>query len=304
MYRIKVIYNPRANRGRNPRDITELREIARTLGASEWIHTEYPGHAILLAAQAAREGYQRVVSIGGDGTLHEIVNGLLQIPDQERPQLGIVPMGSGNDFVVGVGATSNIRRAIEHVFDDAHIRRIDAGFVRFGDGAKHYWCNMLGIGFDAAVTLQSQHINWLRGQAMYFLAAVRTIIENYDAPEMIMELDGSPLRQRVQMLTIGNGTREGGGFITTPDAQVDDGRLDYAMFQPVSRAMMVRLIPEVMRGTHGRFHQVRMGKIVVLKLQADRPLLIHADGEMLARYSDNVTVVEVGIVPGALTLVS
>lgn len=304
MYRIKVIYNPSANRGRNSHDITKLREMAQPLGASEWVHTEYPGHAIKLAAQAASEGYQRVVSVGGDGTLSEIVNGLMQVPDRERPQLGVVPIGSGNDFVVGIGATTNTRRALEHVFDDGNIRRIDAGTVRLGDGIVHYWCNVLGIGFDAAVTLQSQRINWLRGQAMYFLAAVRTIIENYDSPEMSMEIDGSPLRQRVQMLTIGNGIREGGGFITTPDASVDDGKLDYAMFQPVSRAMMVRLIPEVMRGTHGRFRQVRMGKITALKLKADRPLLMHADGEMLAVYSDRVTSVEVGIVPGALALVS
>ena len=304
MYRIKVIYNPQANHGMITRVVDGLRAKSRTLGEAVWSKTEFRGQAVSLARQAAADGYQRIVAIGGDGTLHEIVNGLMQVPAQHRPQLGIVPLGSGNDFVIGVGVTANPAQALQHAFDNTAVRVIDIGTVRINGGEVQYWCNALGIGFDAAVNLQSRRIKWLRGQAMYFVAAVRTIIANYDAPQLTMESDGRSHQQRVQMLTIGNGTREGGGFITTPEARVDDGLLDYAMFQPMSRAMMLRLIPEVMRGTHGRFRQVRMGRVKSLSLRSDRPLLIHADGEVMADHEDNVRSVEVGIVPATLTLIS
>jgi diacylglycerol kinase family enzyme len=119
-----------------------------------------------------------------------------------------------------------------------------------------------------------------------------------------MEIDGVQRVQSSQMLTIGNGPREGGGFITTPSAKVDDGLLDYVIFDPVSRAMMVRLIPEVMRGTHGRAKQVHMGTFKTMQLMSEQPMLIHTDGELVAVDSDNVRKLEVSVVPAALQLVS
>lgn len=324
MYKTLVIYNPKANRGRNVFIAKELREYVASLVKSlaengerhsvDWITTTHPGHATELAMQACLlqpepsepHNAVRLVSMGGDGTLHEIINGLLKCPMETRPQLGIVPTGSGNDFVEGIGAARDVHLAMRNIFNGNAPHPIDIGYLRIQGGEPHYWCNVLGIGFDAAVTLQSQRINWLRGQAMYFLAAVRTIIENYDAPNLEIDMDGTRFAQRVQMLTIGNGKREGGGFITTPSARVDDGLLDFAMFRPMSRPMMVRLIPEVMQGTHGRFKQVRMGQLkrVFIHADADSRLLVHADGEMMVQNEEDIHDIEVGIIPGAVQLIS
>jgi diacylglycerol kinase (ATP) len=316
MFKTLIIYNPKANRGRNLLIANELQEYIKSPNMRDtevaWVSTQYPKHATELAAQSVHNGCHRVVSMGGDGTLHEITNGLMQIPAEHRPQLGIVPMGSGNDFVMGIKSTVHInpkepRTALENVLrqTQGETRAIDIGYISLGDQPRQYWCNALGIGFDAAVTLHSLRINWLRGQAMYFLATVRTIIENYDAPLLDMNIDGIILSQRVQMLTIGNGTREGGGFITTPAGRPDDGMLNYAMFEPMSRLMMVRLIPEVMQGTHGKFRQVRMGTMKRMQVRTDprSRLLVHADGEMVVRYEDAITNLEVGVIPGALSLV-
>jgi diacylglycerol kinase (ATP) len=303
-HKVLVIFNPEANRGRNLRMAEDMHEQIAHRGGVEWISTDAPGHATRLAAQAANEGFGCVVAIGGDGTVHEVVNGLMQITAGSRPQLGIVPVGSGNDFVRGAATTSNPNQALEHVFNNGKTVSIDIGLLRM-DGQKDcYWLNVLGIGFDAAVTLQSQRMRHLHGKMMYFMAAIRTIIENYNAPGMSMDIDGEQFTQRVLMLTIGNGTREGGGFITTPDSRIDDGLLDFCMFQPVSRLMMVRLIPEVMRGTHTRFHQVRMGRLKRMNLHADQPLLIHTDGEVMAKYGDNMRTIEVGVCPGAICLIA
>jgi YegS/Rv2252/BmrU family lipid kinase len=303
-YKVRAIYNPQANRTRNTALVETLRKLTSQLGGADWVRTVNPGHATELAARSAREGYGCVISVGGDGTLHEIVNGLMQIEPDRRPALGIIPIGSGNDYVRGSAATLAPAKAIEHVFDGGPGRVVDVGYTRINGGERKYWINVLGIGFDAAVTLHSNRISRLHGKAMYFTAALRTIVASYDAPAIEMEIDGRRITQRVQMLTIGNGPREGGGFITTPASKVDDGLLDYAMFEPVSRAMMVRLIPEVMRGTHGRFKQVSMGTFIGMSLKADRSLLIHTDGEMVALAQDDAREVEVGVIPAALKLVS
>ena len=302
MLKVRVIFNPRANRGRNAEIAYELKQLTDQLGGADWVMTDAPGHATQLATEAGQLGYERVVAMGGDGTVHEVVNGLMQIDAPVRPALGILPVGSGNDFVRGIGVTAQYTEALQLAFRADHLRAIDIAYTHLGTNPRRYWVNALGIGFDAAVTLQSQRINSLRGFSMYFLAAVRTIIENYEAPMMYIDIDGMTLAHPVQMLTIGNGTREGGGFITTPESKVDDGWLNYALFSPVSRPMMIRLIPEVMRGTHGRFHQVRMGTLKSMRLRADRALLVHTDGEMVATYADNVCELELGVVPGAIKL--
>lgn len=304
MRRIKVIYNPKANRGRNAQLAEALHRLTDKLGGADWTTTEHPGHASELAQTAAQAGYERVISMGGDGTLHEILNGLMRVERDMRPALAIVPVGSGNDFIRGVSVKLSPARALEHAFENGGEKPIDIGYMRLNDQPARYWGNVLGIGFDAAVTQQSKRMNRLGGKLMYFVAAVRTIIENYNAMAFEMEIDGVKLLQRSQMLTVGNGPREGGGFITTPEAKVDDGLLDYVMFDPVSRPVMVRLIPEVMQGRHARARQVHMGTFKVMRLSADRPLLMHTDGELIAVEPDNIRTVEIGVVPAALRFVS
>jgi YegS/Rv2252/BmrU family lipid kinase len=307
MRRVKVIFNPKANRGHNGSIAAILRQYTQETqrsGYTDWAQTDRAGHAAELALAAAQQGYGCVVAVGGDGTVHEVINGLMQCEAAQRPALGIVPIGSGNDLVRGAAMTAEPIRALEHAFGDDHLQAMDVGYIRLASQPTVYWANVVGIGFDAAVTRQSQRMRRIRGQAMYFIAAVRTIIENYDAPALSLRIDDMALSQHVQMLTVGNGTREGGGFVTTPSARINDGRLDYALFSPVSRAMMVRLIPEVMRGTHGRFSVVRMGTFKTMQLEADRPLLVHSDGEMLTEVADNVRTLEIGVMPSALRLVS
>jgi diacylglycerol kinase (ATP) len=303
MRKIKVIFNPQANRGRNLQLAEELHQLTNKLGGADWVVTEHPGHAIDLAAQAARAGYERVISVGGDGTIQEIINGLMCVEMAARPALAIVPVGSGNDFIRGVTIKPTPAQAIERAFESRHAKAIDIGRMRLNDGPTRYWINVVGIGFDAAVTKQSKHTR-VTGKMMYFVSAVRTIIANYNALTFEMELDGEVRHQRSQMLTIGNGTREGGGFITNPGAKVDDGLLDFVVFEPVSRAVMVRMIPEVMRGTHGKVKKiVHMGTFKTMKLVSEQPMPIHTDGELAAIEADNIHKLEVQIVPAALKLV-
>jgi diacylglycerol kinase family enzyme len=229
----------------------------------------------------------------------------MQFPPETRPALGILPIGSGNDFVRGALRTNYRTNVLDTLLGSKNLKSVDIAYVTVNGGARRYVCNVVGIGFDAAVTMHSIKMKRLQGRAMYMAAVFRTLVNDFDSPEMEIAMDSRPvITQRVMMLTVGNGTREGGGFITTPDARIDDGHLDYAMIGPVSRKMILRLIPEVMRGTHGRFKQVNTGTLKLAHVRAQKPVLVHADGEMLSTYADNVREVEIGVVAGGIRIVT
>jgi diacylglycerol kinase family enzyme len=138
---------------------------------------------------------------------------------------------------------------------------------------------------------------------MYLWAVIQTIVRNHNAPRMQIVTDEETIDEEVLLLALCNGPREGGGFFVAPDAKPDDGLLHYAMIKRVSRPMMFRLIPEVMKGTHGRFKSVRLGHFRRMKLTSESPIPIHTDGEMFAGLTSQVREIEVEILPGALQVI-
>ena len=300
-HNVKMILNPNADLGRAWRQGADLRPIVEQYGGADWSGTVYPSHAIELARQAAEEGYQLVISVGGDGTVHEVINGLMQVPAEQRPRLGIVPMGSGNDFAHTVGVDLRPAYALQQIFNGKP-RRIDVGRLEDGSGRVEYWNNALGIGFDATVTIRSRRFTYLHGFLIYFIAVLQTILLNHDAPRMHITTDRESWTDELLMLVLCNGSREGGGFQVAPQAVPDDGEHDYVCIGHVSRPMMLRLLPEVMKGTHGRFPQVRMGKLTRMELNSESPLTIHVDGEIYAGFGMDVRQLKVELIPGAVEL--
>jgi YegS/Rv2252/BmrU family lipid kinase len=302
MKRVKLVFNPHADRGRAWSLASSLKAIIAGRSEFDWAATEYPGHATALARQAAADGFEIVAAVGGDGTVHEIVNGLMTLPAERRPTLAAVPVGSGNDFCHNTGIPTDTEQAMQRILSGAP-RAVDIGRISDGAGRTEYWDNTLGIGFDATVTIYSYQITRLQGFAMYLWAVVQTIARNHDAPRMQIQTDSETFDEEVLMLTVCNGPREGGGFRVAPAAVSDDGILDFAMITKVSRAMMFRLIPEVMNGTHGRFRQVRLGRCRRLELTAEHPVTIHADGEIFAGFTSNVSRLTIDVLPGALNVI-
>jgi diacylglycerol kinase (ATP) len=298
-----LIFNPMADRGRSGQQASDLRAMVDEMGGADWQGTEYPAHATEIAAQAALHGYQTLVALGGDGTVHEIVNGLMKIETTHRPRLGIVPMGSGNDFAGGAGITmNNLQEAMRRVFTGTP-KSVDIARITDGMGRTEYFDNTLGIGFDAAINIRSRSIQGLQGFMMYLTATLLTIARNFDAPHMKVTYDGGTLDQPLLMLTVGNGPREGGGFMTTPAAKVDDGLLDFVYIRPVSKVRMLQLVPKVMNGTHVKEKEVKIAQTTHLVVDADRALPIHSDGELFAPYEADVRHVEITLVPGAVQVI-
>jgi diacylglycerol kinase (ATP) len=300
--KVKLIFNSTADMGQAWRIANDLRPIVADYGLADWSGTVYPTHATELACQAGEQGYDMVIAIGGDGTVHEVVNGLMQVPEKKRPIFGIVPVGSGNDFAHSIGLPTKPDIALVHALRGKP-QPVDLGLLSDETGRKEYFDNTLGIGFDAVVTIRSHKLPVVRGFLMYLTAVIQTIILNFNPTQLHVETDTETWDMSTLMLTLCNGPREGGGFLVAPKACNDDGLLEYASIRKVSRLMMFRLVPEVMKGTHGRFKQVRTGTFHKMTLSSDRALYIHADGEIYTGFSTDIRKLSLEVVPGAIQVV-
>jgi len=302
--KVKLILNPMADMGRAWKTANELRPIAQEFkGELTWSGTVYPTHAIELARQAAEEGYDMVIAMGGDGTAHEVMNGLMQVPAEKRPVMAVVPIGSGNDFAYSIGMTQKSSHALAHALSSDNIQPVDIGLMTDEHGRQEYFDNTLGIGFDAVVTIRSHKLPIVKGFLMYLTAVIQTIILNHNPMTMRIETEAGTWEVKLLMLTLCNGPREGGGFMLAPDAKNNDGKMETVAVTKVSRGTMFRLVPEFMKGTHMRFKQVRMGEFKKLTLTSDLPLYIHADGEVFTSFGSNLKKVSFEILPQALRVV-
>ena len=302
--KVKLILNPVADMGRAWKIANDLRPVAQEFkGEISWSGTVYPTHAIELAKQAAEEGCDLVIALGGDGTAHEVMNGLMQVPAEKRPVMGVVPIGSGNDFAWSMGITQKSAHALAHALKAENIQTVDMALLTDENGRKEYFDNTLGIGFDAVVTIRSHKLPIVKGFLMYLTAVIQTIILNHHPAQMKIQTDAEQLETGALMVTLCNGPREGGGFLIAPEAKNDDGKLEYAIVTNVSRTMMFRLVPEFMNGTHPRFKQIRMGSFKKMSLTSDLPLYIHADGEIFTSFGSNLKKIDVEILPEALKVV-
>jgi YegS/Rv2252/BmrU family lipid kinase len=298
--RTVVILNPAADHGRARRLQSQIPSWADEYdGCDLWL-TKQPGHATSLTRQALDQGYELVIAAGGDGTMHEIANGLVE-SGQAAAALGIVPIGSGNDYPHGLGLATDPHEAFRRIFDGRQLV-VDLALYEDDSGRSELAINGVGIGFDAIVSIQTRTITRIHGFAMYFLAALRTIALYYQTPNLRVCFDEEQVEQRSLMLPIGVGPRIGGGFRLTPDADLTDGLLDSCLVNPIGRPTLLRLLPEAMKGTHTDSPHVTMRRNKVIEVASDMALPVHADGEIFAYLEDNVRQVRVTSVPGALTI--
>lgn len=300
--RVKVILNPYADNG-NARHLQDvIANEFRRFGEADIFLTDKPGHGRELAAAAVAEGYDAVVAAGGDGTLHEVVNGIVQ-DDRCLLPVGIVPLGSGNDMAFGLNIPTDLSEAVERVFT-GQVRQIDLGHIHDDHDRQEYFENNLGIGFDAVIVIRTKAMTRIYGFAKYMTAVLQTIASYVQFPYFEMQFDDEAIDQKVTFLTLGNGPRHGGGFLLTPDARVDDGLLDSCLVNPVNRPTMLYMLARVVNGTHVTSRYVTMRQNRQFSIRSDLPLPIHIDGEMFAYPEDNIHAVTIRCVPLALDVIT
>jgi diacylglycerol kinase (ATP) len=293
----RLIFNPAAGKGSASQRLPDIKNALSAAGIEpEVLATTAPGDAMALAEKAAREGVDLVLSVGGDGTLQEVANGFIRAEVGDAvPTLGIIPAGTGNDFLKTLGVPSDWKGACERVVRGT-VRTVDVGRLN-----GRVFVNNVGIGFDAQVGIEAKKIQNLRGTMVYVAALGRTMMISYRTPQVTIQCDDQTFNQTVTLISIGNGRASGGTFLLTPNALLDDGQLDVCIIRGLSKPGILGLVPRVMKGTHitdPATQSLRARKITVT---SEEPLPVHADGEVL--YTD-VKRIEVETLAGRLKVIA
>ncbi len=300
--RVKVILNPASDQGRGGQYVDQIVTAGQKWGGVDLESTKQKGHAEQLARVAAEDGYDLVVAAGGDGTVHEVVNGLMRA-EGSKAVLGVIPIGSGNDFAYALDTPLDLTAAVERLFNGKP-KLVDLGRVEDGNGRCAYFDNNLGIGFDATVVVRTEAITRIHGFLMYFVAVLQTIVLYFKKPYLTLQFDDEKVAQRVLFLALGIGPRGGGGFFLTPDARQDDDLIDSCTVNIVSRLTMLQMLGKAIKGTHTHSRHVTMRKSKHITVSSDSELPIHVDGEMFAYPEDNVRQLTITSVPNAIKVMS
>jgi YegS/Rv2252/BmrU family lipid kinase len=243
---VHVILNPKSGGGRAARLRGEIEHELSARGVDVALHeTRAPGDARELALEVAKGGASIVAAAGGDGTIHDVANGLLG--STTHAALAIIPAGTGNDFAKIVPGAETIDAAYDTIARPA-FRKFDAGFARWQDGSE-FFVNGMGTGIDVEVVRQIMRMPRLPGPVKYMMGLLRALAV-YRPATLRATLPDETLERSVMMFAVGNGICQGGGFYLTPHARADDQKLELCVIQYVPLWVVARVLPLVLRGRH------------------------------------------------------
>ncbi|MEW5869584.1 MAG: diacylglycerol kinase family protein [Chloroflexota bacterium] len=272
----KVILNPYANRWTALKRKDEAEQALRAAGVDfDLVITDRPNQAIDLAEQAVRQGYSPIIAAGGDGSISEVVNGMLLAGGEDVVgPLGVLPLGTANDLVVNLGLPLDLPGAAGCIAA-GKTRRIDLGKV-------NQWAfdNNSAVGLEPVVSIYNARMVWLRGVIRYVVAALRAIAKK---PEwrMTLEWDEGSYEGPVSLVSVGNCPVTGGVFRIAPDADPADGRLTFIFGYVPTRRRMLALLPKIMTGEH--VHDPAINQIHTRRLTIHTtPSPLQVDGEVRA----------------------
>lgn len=289
MANYKFIVNPVAARGKCARVSKKMIQICIDRNMDyDLVYTSKAGDAIALADQAKNQ-FDCVVAVGGDGTINEVVNGIMG----GSAKLGIVSIGTGNDFVRAVDVPLKLDRAIDNLVN------FKTKIIDIGKANGRYFQNGLGIGFDAWVVKQTLKVRKLRGTAVYFYSVLKTIY-SYEPPLISLSYNDIRREERLFMITAGNGISLGGGFKLTPLAVIDDGLLDLNIIRNLNKWEIYQNLISVFAGKHIHMEQVTTDRTDHFTIESDEGFATHVDGELL---SLNLKSLDVELLPRALEVV-
>jgi YegS/Rv2252/BmrU family lipid kinase len=293
-----AIVNPAAGGGRSrqllPAALTRLRSAGIEVDVRE---TSALGHATEIARQACSEGYRKFISVGGDGTSYEIVNGLFPLGNGEQtPSLGFLPLGTGNSFLRDF-SDQGVEYAIQSLIA-GRSRKCDVLRLRHKNGVLHY-INLLSVGFTADVaTLRSRTFSgW--GEAGYQTSIFICLARFRRRPFPLCVDGGADVDRRPCLfLTFNNSKFTGGTMMIAPDADTNDGLIEYVRWGPIGRIGLIRNLPRLYDGTHTRHPLAEVRKVRRVDFRLDGPVDVMVDGEVITLHCESLDVL-----PAALNVV-
>jgi diacylglycerol kinase (ATP) len=298
---MRIILNPMARygAGRHLRAGIE-RLLERQRVPFDVVETEGPGHATELAREAAAHGIDRIVAAGGDGTIHEVANGIVT-SCSNGVAMGVIPIGTGNDFVKMIPGVRDRAAAIASLATGVPTP-VDVGIACWG-GRTEYFINAMGTGIDVEVVRQMRRSRLLPGAIIYVGALLRALAA-YRPLEVRVAVDGYVVTQRIMNLAVCNGPSIGGSFRICPDAHPADGVLDVCLIAEMPILRNARMVPRVLSGTHADRAGVTMmrGTSVEIRLPHGGPLPFQLDGE-LRTAEDGGAGIHIGLAPARLNVI-
>lgn len=288
--RYKIIVNPAAGRGKARRQLPWLQELLHRYSCEYDLQmTSEPMEAAEIANRAATQEWDAVVAFGGDGTINEVVNGLVGTDGV----LGVLPCGTGNDFARCLGLSKDLAQALSVLIEGRQCT-VDLGYT-----STRYFINGIGIGFDALVNYESRQLRGLRGTALYLASILRTL-SKYKALDMDIRFNGTSKSGKTYLIAAGNGFSVGGGIMLTPEARLDDALLDICHVDDVGLGTIMRHFTKLFNGGIDRVKQVTTARSPQLEVQCAAGMPVHMDGEVIATQAKNLSV---KIAPGALKVI-
>lgn len=304
MPRYYVILNPVAGKGNGLHMRPRIEENLTRLGLDyKLVITEYPEHATSLARQAVVDGFSVIVAAGGDGTVNEVLNGIMSAGESKKNTtvLAVIPVGRGNDFAYSMGIPTILDESCTLLANDPQMK-IDIGRVvseRFPNGL--YFGNGVGCGFDAMVGFVAAKMR-IGGMLSYLVAAVKTMFIYFKAPQVELILDGTSSTLSALMVSVMNGKRMGGSFMMAPHSEPDDGLFDLCIVNEVPRSHLVSLMGLVMKGTQEADPAVRTARAKKISLRAVKGTLpAHADGVTLCEAGEAISI---ELLPAELAIIT
>ena len=279
------IINPVAGKGNAKSYIPAIHNHFK--GKTEEYHIEItrnPGHAMDLAKLYSEKGDYRIYAIGGDGTLNEVLNGMAG----SNSCLGVLPAGSGNDFLKTIYDSRDFGDILKKTIN-GEVKPIDCGQIN-----NRYFINIMSVGLDAEVAYYSSKINkklHLAGTLSYLLGIAAALMKGkIRFPIKITFDDSETIETEIALTACTNGKYYGGGFIPVPYTEFNDGILDVCYVEKKSLLSILRLIPKYMKGTHTKMKGVNFKSIKKMKIESDEDLRINIEGELITAKEINVQV--------------
>ena len=284
-----LIVNPTAGRGAAGKQVRVIAQKLREYGLHTpvWRYTTAAGDAERMAREAAQAGAQLIVAVGGDGTLHEVVNGILGTP----ATLGLIPFGTGNDFARAFGLYGDLDAACG-ALAQGETRRVDVGTLEgAGTGGPRHFLVLCGTGFDAQTARTvNEGIKYLAGAPAYVWGAILTA-KNFTPFQLTLTLDdGEVIQTPAMFASVANMETTGGGMKIAPGAQPDDGLLDICLVRQVGKLEMLWQLTKIFDGSHVKHPAVTMLRASRITLDADPPQPLLIDGEVCGTTPAVVTI--------------
>ena len=296
--RVVFLVNPASENGGTGRRWPEIANRAAAAGLSgDALLSERPGHLTELAQRAADDGAELLVAVGGDGTVHEVVNG---IAGRTGVDLAVLPRGTGRDFVRTHGIPHRLDDALRTA-RDGRIREVDLGLARFrswqGEAAEAYFANIASAGMSGAIAKRANETSKaLGGKASYFWATL-AVFARWRTSEITVTVGNESRRARMHDVVVANGRYFGGGMMICPQAEPDDGVFDVLLIGNLTKRDLLLTLPKTYRGRHLPHPKAELLRGSTAEIDADEPLPVELDGEQ-----PGTTPARFELVPRALRL--